>query len=74
MILQIVKDLEAKNHFLYIAKCHYSVINYQNLPINNPKRNIVGTNAYAKFEPNPFINTCTQVIEKKQSADGWTYY
>ena len=50
MILQIVKELEAKNHFLHIDMCHYSVINHENLPINNPKRDIVGTNAYAKFE------------------------
>ena len=57
MILQIVKELEAKNHFLYIDKCHNNVINYRNLPINNPKRDIVGANAYAKFEWNPFINT-----------------
>ena len=57
MILQIVKELEAKNHFWYIAKCHNSVINYPNLPINNPKPDIVGISAYAKFEWNPFINT-----------------
>ena len=50
MILQIVKELEAKNHFLYIDKCHNSMIYYGNLPINNPKLDIVGTNAYAKFE------------------------
>ena len=50
MILQIVKELEAKNHFLYIDKCRNSVINYQNLHINNPKGDIAGTNAYAKFE------------------------
>ena len=93
MILQTVKELEAKNHFfLFIDKCHNSVINYGilvhidslysslllhyylvcmymyvlcfrftgnkikkkkkygNLPINNPKRDIVGTSAYAKFE------------------------
>ena len=49
-LLVIVKELEAKNHFLYIDKCHNSVINYRNLPINNPKRDIVGANAYAKFE------------------------
>ena len=36
--------------FLYIDECHNSVINYGNLPINNPKRVVVGTNAYAKFE------------------------
>ena len=41
MILQIVKDLEAKNHFLYIDKCHNFVINYRNLPINNAKRDII---------------------------------
>ena len=45
MILQIVKELEAKKTFLYINKCHNSVINYGNLPIYNPKRDIVGTNA-----------------------------
>ena len=50
MILRIVKGLEAKNHFLTIDKCHNSVINYRNLPINNPKRDILETNAYAKFE------------------------
>ena len=57
MKLQIVKELEAKNHFLYIDKCQNSVINYENLPIYNPKRDIVDTNAYAKFEWNPWINT-----------------
>ena len=41
MILQIVKELQAKIHFLTIDECHNSVINYQNLPINNPKRNIL---------------------------------
>ena len=50
MILQIAKELEAKNHFLYIDKCHNSVMNYRNLPMNNAKRDIVGTSAYAKFE------------------------
>ena len=57
MILQTVKELEAKKPFLYIAKCHNTMINYGNLPINNLKWDIVGTNAYAKFEWNPFINT-----------------
>ena len=46
MILQIVNELETKNHFWYFDKCHNSVINYWNLPINNPKRDIVGTSAY----------------------------
>ena len=50
MILQTVKELEAKNHFLTIDKSHNSVINYRNLPINNSKRDILDTNAYAKFE------------------------
>ena len=50
MILQIIRELEAENHFWCIDKCHNSVINYRNLSINNPKRDIVGTNAYAKFE------------------------
>ena len=36
MILQTLKEQEAKNDFLYIDKCRNSVINYQN--------------AYAKFE------------------------
>ena len=50
MVLLLVKELEAKKHFLYIDKCHNSVINHRNLPIIDPKRDIVGTNAYAKFE------------------------
>ena len=62
MIFQIVKELEAKKHFLFIDKCHNSAINYRNSPIN-PKRDIVCTNAYAKIELNPFINTL--VIERK---------
>ena len=45
---RIVKELEAKIYFLYIDKCHNSVINYRNLSINNAKRDLVGTNAYAK--------------------------
>ena len=49
MIFQVVKELEAKKHFLYIDKCRNSVINHGTLPINNPKRDIVGANAYAKF-------------------------
>ena len=32
--------------FLYIDKCHNSVMNYPNLHM----RDIIGTNAYAKFE------------------------
>ena len=57
MILQIVKELEAKNNFWYNDKCHNSVINYQNLPINNPKPDIAGTSAYANSERNVLINT-----------------
>ena len=40
-----VQKLEDMNHFLYIDKCHNSVINHGNLPINNPQRDIVGANA-----------------------------
>ena len=36
--------------------------------MNNPKRDILDTNAYAKFKWNPFINT--KVIERKRNADG----
>ena len=50
MIHQIVKESEAKNHLLYIDKCYNFAINYGNLPISNPKRYIVDTNAYAKFK------------------------
>ena len=49
MILPIVKELEAKNHFCTLTSA-ITVINYQNLPINNFKRGIVGPNAYGKFE------------------------
>ena len=45
----MVKELEAKNHFFYFDKCHNSVINYRNLPINDPKRYTIGTDAYAKL-------------------------
>ena len=48
MLLQTVKELEAKSHFCTLTKA-ISMIYYVNLPINNPKRDIVGTNAYAKF-------------------------
>ena len=65
MIFQIVKELEAKNHFLYIDKCHNSVLNHRNLSINNSKRDIVGTNAYAKFEWSPFIKYLCYRTETK---------
>ena len=35
------REQEAENTFLYIDKCHISVINYRNLSINNPKRYII---------------------------------
>ena len=65
------KGTRGQKPFMYIDKSHNSVKNYQNLPINNPKRDIVVTNAYAKFECNPLINT--EVIERKRSADGRVY-
>ena len=65
------KGPRGQKPFLYIDKCHDSAIDYGNLPINNPKRDIVGTNTNAKFEWNPFINS--SVIERKLSADGRTY-
>ena len=37
----IVKELEAKTFFWYINKCHNSVINYRNLPINNPSETLL---------------------------------
>ena len=46
----ISKRTSGQKHYLYIDKYHNSVINYRNSPINNPKPDIVGTNAYAKFE------------------------
>ena len=36
MILQIVKELEAKNHSLYIDKRHNSVINEASRAIQSP--------------------------------------
>ena len=50
MIPKIVKELEAQKTFLYIDRCHNLEINYPNLPINNPKRGVLGKNAYEKFE------------------------
>ena len=45
------KGTRGQKPFLYIDKCHNSVKNYGNLSINNdPKRDIVDTNVYAKFE------------------------
>ena len=44
------KGTRGQKPFLTIDECHNSVINYRNLPINNPKRDILDTNAYAKFE------------------------
>ena len=47
MVLQNANELEAKNHFVFIVKCHNSVINYRNLFIYISKRDTVVTNAYA---------------------------
>ena len=55
-LISFVKDIpkdrgnRGQKPFLYINKCHNSVINYGILPINNPKRDIAGINAYVKFE------------------------
>ena len=43
-------ETRGQKPFLYIDTCHNPVINYRNLPIDNPKRDIVRPNAYAKFE------------------------
>ena len=65
MILQIRKELEAKKHFMTIDKCHNSVANYRNLPIKNPRLDILDTNAYAKFECNPFYKYLSYRTETK---------
>ena len=57
------KGTGGKKHFSCIDRFHDSRINYQNLPINNFKRDSVGMNSYAQFEWNPFINT--EVIKRK---------
>ena len=44
------KGTRGQKPFLTVDKCHNTVINYRNLPINISKRDILGTNAYAKFE------------------------
>ena len=44
------KGTRGQKPFLYIDKCHNSVVNYGNMPINDPKRDIVYTTRYAKFE------------------------
>ena len=42
MIFQIVKELEAKKHFLYIDKRHNSVVNCRNLsPITIPSETLL---------------------------------
>ena len=55
---------------MYVRKCHNSVRNNQNLPIDNPKRDILYINTCAKCELNPLMNT--SVIERKNSADAQT--
>ena len=44
------KRTRGQKPFLYIDKCHNSVMNYGKLHIKDPKRDIVGTNAYEIFE------------------------
>ena len=70
----ISKGTRGQKPFFDIDKCHNSVINYRNLPINNPKRDIVGTNA--KFETNPLIilklSTGNEVRTDVRIMDGRT--
>ena len=44
LIFLMVKELEAEKLFLYIDKCHNSVINNGNLPTNKPKRDSLNVN------------------------------
>ena len=68
--LPILKELEVKHHFMYTDKWPNSVVKYRNLPNNNPKRDIVGTNAYTNLNE---IHSCIQIIEWKQCSDRRTY-
>ena len=78
-VMPIVKKLEAKKktkHFSNIDKCHNFVRNYRDLSIKIPKRGILNTNIYAKFQVNPLILNLLNGNEVRRTdgqTDGRTY-
>ena len=47
-----------------VSRADNSVRIWRNLPISNPKPDLLNVNAYSKFDENPLLST--QVIIRKQ--------
>ena len=53
-----------------VSRADNSVKNLRNLPISNPKPDLLNINAHTKFGENPLM--FTQVIIRKRKMDGRT--
>ena len=56
--------LSSKNENIDVSRADNSVKIWRNLPISNPKPDLLNVNAYSKLDENPLL--FTQVIIRKQ--------
>ena len=63
-ILCYLLKLSSGNKNMGVWRADNSVKLWQNLPISNPKPDLLNVNAYSKFDENPLL--FTQVIIRKQ--------
>ena len=61
---QLVLEILSGNEILALIKGHNSGTNFQNMPCNNPKLDLVNMNAYIKFGEN--MSSSSQDIERKE--------
>ena len=63
MVLKILSG----NEILTSIKGHNSVANLRNLPLYNPKLDIINVNVYTKFDK--ILSIGSQDIERKRNSD-----
>ena len=56
--------LSSGNENMGVSRADNSIKNWRNLPISNPKPDLLNVNAYSKFSENPLL--FTQVIVRKR--------
>ena len=57
--------LSPGNENMGVSRADYSVNIWRNLPISNPKPDLVNVNAYSKFGENPLLFTQVMVQKRK---------
>ena len=52
-----------------VSRADYSVNILRNLPISNPKPDLLNVNAYSKFDENPLLFTHVIIRKRKYGRD-----